>query len=94
MHNIFAFAPLCLKQVSKISQLNIKQFGIVLPMYALTSPGPVDRKPRQVDGKQGRLKVRCKERFLEMQVIEDVLGELGRGHPDDVNDQEDKDSHG
>ena len=46
-------------------------------MDTLTSPWPVDREPRQVDCEQSRLKVRCKERLLKMQVIEDVLGELG-----------------
>ena len=57
------------------------------------SPGSVNREAEQVDGEEGRLEVGREKRFLEMEVVEDVLGELGRGHPDDVDDEEDEDAH-
>lgn len=58
----------------------------------MISPWPVDGEPNQVDGKQGCLEVSSEEWFLVVQIVENVLGELRRSDPDDVDDQEDKNS--
>ncbi len=65
----------------------------ILPVDALVSPGPVDREAEQVDGEECRLKVGREKRLLEMEVVKDVLGELGGRNPDDIDDEEDKNSH-
>lgn len=62
-------------------------------MEKLLPPRPVDDKPQQVGGEQAVLEVGGEVGLVVAQLGEDVLGELGGGHPDDVDQEEDEEAH-